>query len=660
MGIWSWRTGRRNGPAAKPLTLPAAVADIAGEGILYFGSHGSLQYANPAARVLLEGVPSGDFKSFRMFLDDRGKNCSSTKDSEGTITNMSCLLELRERWIRMRAARMDDGGMSVILSDVTEAISKKPESSGLQKENREMEQALEAMAGGVALLCLRNGTTDVRFANSLFRQMTGMNENGADGDFARALHESTGADSLLFTKALRAGTKTTLQWRRDRRDMPPQWFEAVLTPLAPTGMTADFYVFFLNDVTEAHVQKAQLFQSQKLEALGQLAGGVAHDFNNLLSIVDGYTRMALKHVPPDNPAANYLERIKQANRRGAALTKQLLTFGRHKIVSESVTDIGQLLTEQEPLLRPLLNASIGLTIQADDGMFIESAPDGIAQILMNLVINARDAMPDGGTIGISAAGVDRDDLPPGLRIDRGKCEQFVRLSVEDTGTGMDIETQARIFDPFFTTKDQGKGSGLGLSMVYGIVRQSGGAIDVLSAPGAGTAMSIYFPLSKKRPEKKSIVRTADGSGMKFEGYTALLAEDEPDLLFVVGNMLEDMGIKVIKAADGNDALLKQDDYEGKIDFVLTDVVMPELDGVRLAEMMAEVRPESKILFMSGYPANGAMARVQLPDNAWLLAKPVEFDRLAGILAARLQDNADAKDKSTHGLYRWQSASGGAA
>jgi len=661
--IWSWKENLsesiRNKLSRKAggAVLSAQITDIAEEAILYFSADDNKQYANPAASLLLADTCTQNLTVFTQFLQENAENFSRETDADknNKITSFSAMLETNGRFSRVRAMRMDDGGMAVIANDITASRKVRESTDAVLQEKQKMEQALEAMGSGVAMCCIVDGKSQIVFANKVFQEIVAPTENNivSDVDLPDLLQKSVGADATALRTAIESKDALNLEWCYEREDNAPCWYRVALSPLASAQEKAGCYVCFLNDITESRVQKAQLFQSQKLEALGQLAGGVAHDFNNLLSIVDGYTRMAIKHIDEDDPAFNYLERIKQANRRGAALTKQLLTFGRHKIISESVVDVGALLTEQEPLLRPLLNASIDLSIRGGSGVYVDCAADGVAQILMNLVINARDSMLEGGMITISADIVDWVDLPLSLSMDRTKKDKYACLRIEDTGTGMSHETQARIFDPFFTTKEQGKGTGLGLSMVYGIVGQSGGGIDVKSTVDVGTTMNLYFPLSDKTPEVKRIIKAEEGGSPRFEGYTALVAEDEPDLLFVIGNMLEDMGMTVIKAEDGNDALMKQDDYDGGIDFMLTDVVMPELNGARLAEMMTELRPETKIVFMSGYPASGAQARVPLPEEAWLLAKPVEFEKLAGVLAARLQDDEKAKMESTRGMYRWQ-------
>lgn len=383
----------------------------------------------------------------------------------------------------------------------------------------------------------------------------------------------------------------------------------------PYGRRKNYCLIVIEDTTEHKIREGQYFQAQRLEALGQLAGGVAHDFNNILSIIDGYARIGKKASLDRPETVSYFERISQAVQRGSSLTNRLLTFGRHKVIKNGIVDLGQLVQDQESLLRPLIDASISLSITTEEGVLISSPPDNICQILLNLCINSRDAMPDGGT----------------LSIESGKTKYSrAYLKVSDTGSGIPPEIKSKIFDPFFTTKDQGKGTGLGLSMVYGLVKDMKGEIDVTSKTGEGTTFTIMLPLSEKTLPTSKITEDDNGK-IHLDGVTALIAEDEPVLLDLVSDMLEEMGANVLRASNGNQALMLQEDFDGDIDLLLTDVVMPELNGVKLAELFGSVRPESKVMFMSGYPANGQMARVSLPESAFFLSKPIDFQKLGEVL-----------------------------
>ncbi len=634
-------------------------------GFLYFSSDETLQKSNKQAYVLIPELQQysdelSTIDGFFGFLlsnssdleQDMEDTLSNAVSGSGMLDDVQAVIERNGRTSLIQAQKTRTGGLAVIVTDVTDLKRKQEDLLRLNRENHELIQAVEATSKGIAISDFKHPANRVVFANKAFLEMTGLSKEDVVGRGWPHILSMQGQveNSDVLLQDLKEQKTVTMEWCQQELE-PPEWFELTVSPVYDEKGAPDLFIGLLSNTTEMKLQKAQFYQAQKLEALGQLAGGVAHDFNNLLSIIDGYARMASKVVEDESDAKNYLERVQQAAGRGASLTKQLLTFGRHKILTESVTDLGQLVQEQENLMVPLLDASIDLLINWQDNVLVSCGQDALSQILLNLVINARDAMDDGGSIIVEASACVPSALPNIIPSEE-RGNSFAMLSVSDTGTGMDQQTINRIFDPFFTTKEQGKGTGLGLSMVYGMVQQMGGYIDVHSVTGQGTSMRLYLPVSDKAVAK-GVHETEDNAvGIRFDGYTALVAEDEEDLLFVVCHMLEDLGMTVISAANGNEALLKQDDHEGGIDFLLTDVVMPELNGVKLAELMLAVRPDTKVVFMSGYPANGQMARVQLPEEACLLAKPVRFEMLAQLLHQQIKGQSD--ESSAHGqeMGRW--------
>lgn len=416
---------------------------------------------------------------------------------------------------------------------------------------------------------------------------------------------------------------------------PTSWFRFHFIPYR---QGRSYCLIVIEDATENKKREGQYLQSQRLEALGQLAGGVAHDFNNILSIIDGYARIGRKTVQENPNTENCLDRITQAVERASAITSQLLTFGSHKIIHGEINDLGKIIEDQQALLGPLIDASINISLNIEHEILVEASPDQICQILINLCVNARDAMPDGGDIIIEN----------GMR---GESMAFLR--VIDTGTGMSPEVQSKMFDPFFTTKDQGKSTGLGLSVVYGLVKDMHGEIDVITQPGAGTSITIWLPVVHE--QRHAVQDDQDElSSVKFENLTVLVVEDEPDLLKILTQMLDDLGFSVLSAPNGNEALKLQQKHPGKIDFLLTDVVMPELNGEKLSSIFREHRPEAKIVFMSGYPAGGHMGRVPLPNNAILLAKPVKLESLISVLqklALQKSQSWDDAPKPSSGRWR---------
>jgi two-component system, cell cycle sensor histidine kinase and response regulator CckA len=363
--------------------------------------------------------------------------------------------------------------------------------------------------------------------------------------------------------------------------------------------TAEVVEIIAEDITERRVLENQFRQAQKMEAVGRLAGGVAHDFNNLLMVISGYAEVLLEHTRKNDPLHPKIEAIHQATDRATTLTRQLLAFSRKQLLELKVVDLNIIVEDIKRLLRPLIGESIELQTQLAPDLGRTRADAGqIEQVLMNLVVNSKDAMPNGGKITIQSANArlnhedvrrDYSYIHPGL---------YVVLSVTDTGEGMDKETQLRIFEPFFTTKEKGKGTGLGLSTVYGIIKQSGGYVLVQSEPGQGTTFRIYLPRVEDALEPVGTVDTSSSQNGGSE--TVLLVEDEESVRQLVRETLESKGYKVIEADNGEAALRIVSTHSGKIDMLITDVVMPGMSGRELSARLCASRPQTKVLYLSGY------------------------------------------------------------
>ncbi|MBA2321160.1 MAG: response regulator [Deltaproteobacteria bacterium] len=365
----------------------------------------------------------------------------------------------------------------------------------------------------------------------------------------------------------------------------------------------------------------QLRQAQKMEAIGNLAGGVAHDFNNLLSVILGYADMLIEPLDPEDPARADLQEIRNAGQRAAALTSQLLAFSRKQILQPVVLDLNEVVRGVQRLVGRLLPEDIALTIATcPDEARIHADAGQIEQVLVNLVINARDAMPNGGRLSIATAnGVLRD---PGS----GAPATWVELRVTDSGVGMDRATRERAFEPFFTTKDKSKGTGLGLSTVYGIVQQSGGHVDVESEPGHGTTFRILLPHSEGALEVSPVranlpIPSARGT------ETILLVEDEAQVRKILGNILRKQGYDVLEADCGPEALLRAAQSDAEIHLLVTDVVMPGMSGRTLAEQLVALRPGLRVLFVSGYTEDAILRQGVLFGGIELLPKPIVPDAL---------------------------------
>lgn len=375
-----------------------------------------------------------------------------------------------------------------------------------------------------------------------------------------------------------------------------------------------------------------LQHAQKMDLLGKLAGGMAHDFNNLLSIVDGYVRLLeQKHLP--EPAPDYLGRIRQAVQRGSSMTHKLLALGSIKVKADRILPLSKALQDLRPLYQPLLGSEIRLAQRIESDLFVEGPPDALTQIMMNLIINARDALKEGGSIMIDAHSSD---------------DQII-LRITDTGRGMDNVTRKRLFEPFYTTKTQG--TGLGLAVVQGLVQQMNGTIAVHSELGRGSQFVLRFPKAERPDDEEDDEAERLFGSPHLQGRTILVVEDEPDLLRMLQQTLSDAGATVLAAEHGDAALLVQEDHQGKIDCLLTDVLMPGLTGPHLAELLNDLRPGMPVVYMSGYPRllNGEQ-RCHVPDDALLLAKPLDPNRLVKVLAATCQQNKAASDQHRTDLW----------
>jgi PAS domain S-box-containing protein len=381
------------------------------------------------------------------------------------------------------------------------------------------------------------------------------------------------------------------------------------------------FELFAEDVTERRALEQQLRQSQKMEAVGRLAGGIAHDFNNLLMVISGYSEFLLDRLGPDPALRGPAQEIASAAVRATSLTRQLLAFSRKQMLAPKILDLNSVVTENLKMLTRMIGEDVDLVMVPAAGLGTIRADAGqVEQVIMNLAVNARDAMPSGGKLTIETSNVSLDEeyarfhapLRPG---------NYVMLAISDTGAGMDTETQSHIFEPFFTTKGP-KGTGLGLSTVYGIVKQSGGYIWVYSEPGKGTTFKIYLPRVAEATESPAVVALpAEAVAAEPGTETILLVEDEANLRYLARQYLEKQGYRVIEAADGAVAMQIAVAHEGVIHLLLTDVIMPGMNGRELAQRISEIRPNVKVLYMSGYTENVIGRNGTLDAGVRLLQKP---------------------------------------
>jgi len=388
----------------------------------------------------------------------------------------------------------------------------------------------------------------------------------------------------------------------------------------------EYFNVLVEDITERKLLEAQLRQAQKMEAVGRLAGGIAHDFNNLLTAILGSAELLLDTLAPEAPEREDLEEIRKAAKRAGDLTRQLLAFSRQQVLTPQVLDLNVLVANMEKLLRRLIGEDIELrTAPARDLAAVKADPSQLEQVIVNLAVNARDAMPQGGRLTIETANVELDQAYAEQHFP-AQPGSYVLLAVSDTGTGMDAATMSRIFEPFFTTKETGKGTGLGLATVYGVVKQSGGYIWVYSEPGQGTSFKVYLPRVTEAPEP---TRPGPAAAAPLRGSeTVLLVEDDEMVRTLTRRMLEARGYTVLSASRGEDALGVVERHDGPIDLLVTDVVMPGMSGRAVAQRLLELRPGLKVLYLSGYTDDAIVRHGMLEPGIAFLQKPFSADALA--------------------------------
>ncbi len=423
----------------------------------------------------------------------------------------------------------------------------------------------------------------------------------------------------LFTKAISdIKTKGNINpiVTRDGKELTIEWFDRTLKDKNGdiTGILA-----IGQDITERRNIEEQLRQSQKMEAIGMLAGGVAHDFNNLLTVILGNAQLASMNVVKDESLRKRIEEIKKAGEKAASLTRQLLAFSRKQIVQPKLLDINEVINEMEKMLKHMIGENIDFqTVLGPELWKICADPGQINQIIMNMVINSRDAMLRGGGLTIETANADLNEnyfCEHGIKEVPG---HYVMLAVSDTGSGMDKETQEHIFEPFFTTKEVGQGTGLGLSTIYGIVKQNNGFIWVYSEPGKGTTFKVYLPKVKDvEPEEKEQTPVDDSGGSE----TVLIVEDNDNLRKFAQRALQMYGYRILDAENGEDALRVCGEYEGQIDLMITDVVMPKMGGREAAERLQHLYPQIKVIYMSGYTDNTIVHYGVLAPELNFIQKP---------------------------------------
>jgi PAS domain S-box-containing protein len=492
-----------------------------------------------------------------------------------------------------------------------------------EEELRKLSRAVEQSPTSVMITDL-NG--NIEYVNPKFTGVTGYSPEEVLGKNPRILKsgETPPEEYRKLWESITLGVEWHGVFHNKRKDGKLFWERASISAVRDSLNAITHFIAIKEDITNQKSLEDQFRQAQKMEAIGQLAGGISHDFNNILTAMIGYGHLLKMKMKEDDPLRIYADNILSLSDRAANLTKSLLAFSRKQIMNPRPVDLNEIMRRIDHLLSRIIGEDIKLqTMLSENDLIVMADPGHIEQALMNLATNARDAMPEGGllTIGTETIAIDEEFIKEhGF----GKEGEYALIAVTDTGAGMDRETREKIFEPFFTTKEVGKGTGLGLSMVYGIVKQHEGYINVYSEPGSGTTFRIYLPLIEAQVEKiKPEVIQPIETGTE----TVLLAEDEAAIREFIKKLLEEYGYKVITAVDGQTAINEFKAHKDKIQLVLLDVIMPNRNGKEAYEEIKKIRPDIKALFMSGYPADIIHKHDIIEKGFAYIEKPVSPTKL---------------------------------
>ena len=532
------------------------------------------------------------------------------------------------RWLELRIQHTDGTHRYVQVSVFPIKTAEGSMSGAIVRDITDQVQAEEARTRLVAAveqteeaIIILNDLGEIRFVNPAFGRITGYAQEELLGQGAQMLESETNNTAFHpeVWRRLARGEAWTGRLTGEKKDGSPYKADVSISPVHDPSGQATEYVIVQRDVTQQVALEAQLRQALKMEAIGQLAGGIAHDFNNLLTAIIGYAALASGSVPDNSLLQSDLREVLKAGEQAASLTRQLLAFSRKQLLQPRVLDLNDVVADTREMLRHLIREDIGLvTVLAPDLGLVKADPGQLRQVIVNLAVNARDAMPQGGTLTLKTANVDLDEAYARQNLDVA-AGPYVMLTVSDDGIGMTEQVRSHIFEPFFTTKEEGKGTGLGLATVYGIVRQSEGHIQVDSAPGVGTTFRIYL---QRLSEDPNIVAEQGASQVLPRGTEHILVvEDEDAIRTLACRTLERQGYTVLETGWPSEALQLCENAEEQIHLLITDVVMPEMSGGELANRLTTLRPEMKALYMSGYTRDIIASQGVLEEDVILLEKP---------------------------------------
>ncbi len=517
--------------------------------------------------------------------------------------------------LEILASRIEYQGASAILGSILDVTEKK-----------EKDEIIRLLSTGInespVSIIITDRSGKIEYVNPAFTKMSGYSAEEVIGKTPKILH--SGEMSEEFYKVLWQTIQQGEVWTDEiidrKKDGSLYWVKMLISPIKDKNNNITHFLGIQEDISENKRLERQLLQSQKMEAIGRLAGGVAHDFNNLLTVINGYAQLLLYALNEDDPNRKKIEQIYQAGEKAKNLTSQLLAFSRKQMRQVQILNLNDVIQAYYPMLKSLIGENITIEMQLAANLWpIEADKHQLEQILLNLVVNAKQAMPEGGKLSIITGNVVLDDQFV-QENDGARTGEFVRFSIADTGVGMDEETLKHIFEPFFTTRGVGEGTGLGLSTVYGIVKQNEGLIYVTSAPFSGTIFDIYFPRVKNaQVEPQNEPQEAQQTFMG--NASILLVEDDMDVRKLTSRALTYFGFKVTTARDGKEALEKLKQSNVNYDLLITDLVMPNLSGQRLAQMVHAIYPDLPVLFISGYSENEFGAEQTETEMSNFLQKP---------------------------------------
>jgi PAS domain S-box-containing protein len=550
-----------------------------------------------------------------------------------------CPVSSAPLWVHIEAAATGDGDREcrAVLVDITE---RKRAELALERSEQRYRSLFESMDEGFALCEMIHDeagrAVDFRYleVNAAFLRLAGLPANQVVGRTGKEVIPGLENHWMeLCDRVVRTGLPERMESRVERLDKQ-------LSAHAWRANDNRFAVAF-NDVTTLRKTEERLRVAHRMESIGRLAGGIAHDFNNMLAIIINYAELGLQDLNDPDSLQSSLNEICTAGNRAAALTRQLLAFSRKQVLQPQVLDVNKIVSGMESMLRRLLGEDVSLEVALAMGLGkVMADPGQLEQVVMNLAVNARDAMPSGGRLTIETADAECDQACAD-RHPEVASGPHVRLSVTDTGCGMDERTRARLFEPFFTTKEVGKGTGLGLATAYGIVQQSGGTIHVRSEPGEGTTFTVLLP--RELSAKESVTRAITLTTRAVKAETVLVVEDENALRTLVERVLCRAGYIVLSAANGIEALRVFEQHKGSLHLLLTDVVMPEMNGRELAEQLVLQSPNLRVLYISGYTDEAIVQRGVLAPGAHFIGKPFNPTQLTRMVR-KVLDNETPSDQ----------------